>query len=71
MIPWPIVEATATPNPNAATKLKKAAHRTPTRGERTLVETTVAIEFAASWNPFMKSKANATATTKTTMAKDI
>src|SRR5881628_2187848 len=33
----------------------------------TRVETTVAIELAASWNPLMKSKTRATMTMKTTM----
>src|SRR6185436_320425 len=36
------------------------AHATAARGVSTRVDTTVAIEFAASWNPFMKSKARAT-----------
>src|SRR6266540_7501079 len=48
MVPFPMVEATLTPKAKAATKLKKAAHSTATRGVRTLVETTVATEFAAS-----------------------
>ena len=39
-----------------ATKLKNADQITAWVGERTLVETTVAMEFAASWKPFMKSK---------------
>ena len=38
---------------NAATKLKKAAQMTACPGERTRVDTTVAMEFAASWNPLM------------------
>ena len=54
-----IVLATATPNPNAAMKLKKAAKATALLGERTLVETTVEIELAESWNPFVKSKMSA------------
>ena len=32
----------------------------PGRGRSTRVDTTVAIEFAASWKPFMKSNASAT-----------
>ena len=48
IIPAPTVFATAVPNVNAATKLKKAAQMTALPGERTRVETTVAIEFAAS-----------------------
>ena len=55
-MPLPIVWATLTPNPNAATKLKNAAQTTACVGLRTRVETTVAIELAASWNPLMKSK---------------
>src|SRR5437868_2876265 len=60
IIPLPIVLATAVPKPKAATKLKNAAHTTATRGESTRVETTVAMEFAASWKPFRKSNAKAT-----------
>src|SRR5262249_12769781 len=48
-----------------ATKLKNAAQRTATRGDRTRVETTVAIELAASWKPLMTSKMSATATPRT------
>jgi len=33
---------------------------------RTRVETTVAMEFAASWKPFMKSKTSAMTTSATT-----
>ena len=47
-IPAPTVCATAVPNPNAATKLKNAAHTTAFPGVNTRVETTVAMEFAAS-----------------------
>src|SRR5512137_2231596 len=54
-----IVLATATPNPNAAMKLKNAANPTACLGLRTFVETTVAIAFAESWKPFVKSKTNA------------
>ena len=61
MSPLPIVLATAVPITNAATKLKKAAQKTATPGESTRVDTTVAIEFALSWNPLMKSKTSATA----------
>ncbi len=48
IIPEPIVFATAVPKPNAATKLKKAAQTTACPGDSTRVDTTVAIEFAAS-----------------------
>src|SRR6187431_542889 len=61
-IPEPTVCATAVPNPNAATKLKNAAMITAWYGLSTRVDTTVAIEFAASWKPFMKSNARATST---------
>jgi hypothetical protein len=69
IVPFPMVEATFTPKTNAAMKLKKAAHNTAVRGDRTLVETTVAIELAESWKPFMKSKHRATTTTSTTISK--
>src|SRR5712692_821269 len=69
MVPFPMVEATLTPKTNAATKLKNAAQRTASLGERTRVETTVAMELAASWKPFMKSKPNATTMTRTTISK--
>src|SRR3989338_4045733 len=62
-VPFPIVEATLRLNTNRAAKLKKAAHITAKRGERTRVETIVATELAASWKPLMKSKARATTTT--------
>ena len=47
-IPLPTVLATAVPNPNAATKLKNAAQTTALPGDSTRVDTTVAMEFAAS-----------------------
>ncbi len=53
IIPDPTVLATAVPKVKAATKLKKAAQTTALPGVRTRVETTVAIELAASWNPLM------------------
>ena|SRR5437773_11560761 len=64
--PFPIVFATAVPKENAATKLKKAAQKTAWNGERTRVDTTVAIEFAESCIPLMKSKTSATAMMKRT-----
>src|SRR5207248_170943 len=60
--PLPMVPATLVPNKKAATKLKNAAQMTACVGESTRVETTVAIEFAASWNPLRKSKIRATKT---------
>ena len=48
IIPDPTVVATAVPNVKAATKLKNAAQITALPGDSTRVETTVAIELAAS-----------------------
>ncbi len=50
---------------NAPATFRIAALRTAARGESARVETLVAIEFAVSWNPFVKSKKRATATTAT------
>src|ERR1041385_197555 len=58
MMPLPTVAATLRWNTNTATKLKNAARITAWYGLSTRVETTVAIEFAASWKAFMKSKAS-------------
>src|SRR3989454_3810877 len=58
--PFPIVLATAVPNTKTAMKLNVAAQTTAADGDRTRVETTVAMEFAASWNPLTKSNASAT-----------
>ena len=52
-MPEPTVLATPVPKKNAATKLKNAAHATACSGDSTRVETTVAMELAASWNPLM------------------
>jgi len=65
MMPWPTVVATFRWNTNSAAKLKKAAHMTAWYGFSTRVDTTVAIEFAASWKPFMKSNISATVTSST------
>jgi hypothetical protein len=59
IMPFPMVLATWRPKNRKAIKLKKAAHMTARRGERTRVETMVAMEFAESWKPFKKSKARA------------
>ena len=56
-MPVAMVAATTVPNTRKATKLKNAAHSTANRGDRTRVDTTVAIELAASWNPLTKSNA--------------
>jgi hypothetical protein len=66
IIPLPMVLAMAVPNVNAATKFQKAAHTTAANGDSTRVDTTVAMEFAASWKPLMKSKISATRTIAST-----
>jgi hypothetical protein len=53
---------------NAPRKLKTAAIATAFRGEIARVETLVAIEFAVSWKPFVKSKNSATTITVTRVA---
>src|SRR5436305_339618 len=68
IMPLPIVLATWVPSTKAATKLKNAAQATALLGDSTRVETTVAIEFAASWKPFRKSNASATRMMKATSA---
>src|SRR5882762_5418028 len=57
-----MVDATFGSKIRNATKLKIAAHRTAQPGFITRVETTVAIEFAASCMPLPKSNASARAT---------
>src|SRR5690606_14302408 len=59
-MPLPTVVATLSWKMKRATQLKVAASSTAWCGFSTRVDTTVAIEFAASWKPFMKSKARAT-----------
>jgi hypothetical protein len=59
MSPLPIVLATDVPKTANAIKLNVAAQITAWRGVRTRVETMVAIEFAASCIPFVKSKISA------------
>jgi hypothetical protein len=61
-----MVLATPVPKIHSATKLKNAAHSTASRGDSTRVETMVAIELAASWNPLMTSNARAAAIVTTT-----
>ena len=65
-MPLPTVAATFNWNTAIATTLKNAANTTACCGLRTPVETTVAIEFAASWNPFMKSNSTASTTSSAT-----
>ena len=52
-MPAPTVCATAVPNEERRAKLKNAAQTTALPGDSTRVETTVAIELAASWKPLM------------------
>src|SRR3982750_4790951 len=66
MIPFWIALATSSPEVNAAVKLKNAAQMTAADGLSTRVPTIVAIEFAESWKPLMKSKKKAIATIATT-----
>ena len=61
-IPFATVAATAT-DTNAPAKFSTAAIATAARGDIARVDTLVAIAFAVSWNPFVKSKKSATATT--------
>src|SRR5580658_5095171 len=56
-IPLPKVFATAVPKTNAATKFQNAAHATARNGVSTRVDTTVAIELAASCQPLENSNA--------------
>src|SRR5919109_1353988 len=62
----PTVLATCVWKTRKATKLNRAAQTTAIRGVRTLVETTVAIELAASWKPLVKSNTSASRTMATT-----
>ena len=68
-MPLPTVAATFRWKMNSATKLKSDASATAWCGRSTPVETTVAMEFAASCRPFRKSKASARATRKTSVPK--
>lgn len=63
--PLPTIFATEVPKTRNATKLKKAAQTTACLGVNTRVETIVAMELAASWMPFVKSKIRATKMIKT------
>ena len=66
-IPLAIVAATLK-EINAPTKLRTAAIATASLGLSAPVDTLVAIEFAVSWKPFVKSKKSATTTTATSVA---
>src|SRR5258706_16249209 len=65
MVPLPTVAATVSWNTRMATTLKKAAQATAYCGFSTPVDTTVAIELAASWKPVMKSNKSARTSRKT------
>src|SRR4029453_10002078 len=65
----PTVLATAVWNTKKAAKLKNAAQITAIRGVRTRVETTVAIELAASWKPLVKSNTSASTTIAMTLSR--
>src|SRR6478609_7809750 len=64
--PPPTAFATATLPVNSAAKLKVAAQNTAASGLRTRVPTIVAMEFAESWKPLLKSKMKAIAMIATT-----
>ena len=55
-MPLPMVLATAVPNTKAAMKFQNAAQATARNGVSTRVETTVAMELAASCQPLENSK---------------
>src|SRR5215211_3518337 len=65
----PTVLATAVWKTRKAMKLKKAAQTTASRGVSTRVETTVAIELAASWKPLVKSNTSARMTMVMTLSR--
>src|SRR5262245_55737003 len=54
-----------------ASTLNVAAQITACQGLSTPVETTVAMEFAASWKPFMKSNASASSTSSTSVRETV
>jgi hypothetical protein len=61
-----MVFATAVPKTKAAMKFQKEAQKTARKGVRTRVETTVAMELAASCQPLENSKARVRETVMTT-----
>src|SRR5512132_2963376 len=65
----PTVLANLVWNTKKARKLKLAAQITAIRGVRTRVETTVAIELAASWKPLVKSNTSASRTMAMTLKR--
>src|SRR5205814_4525356 len=69
IMPLPMVAATAVPNTNAAMKFQNAAQATARNGVSTRVDTTVAIELAASCQPFENSKASVSPMTRMSREK--
>src|SRR5438445_4610911 len=69
MMPVPIVAATLRWNTRKAIKLKNAAQTTATWGVSTRVDTTVAIELAASWQPLRKSNPSASRSSSQTSSE--
>jgi len=63
-IPLPMVLATVVPNIKKATKLKNAAQTTACLGDKTLVETTVEMEFGGIVHAVSEVKMRAKAMTK-------
>ena len=65
----PVAMVAATSNETKApAKLRTAAMATAARGLSARVDTLVAIEFAVSWKPFVKSKKSATTMTAMSVA---
>src|SRR5215831_2748645 len=64
-----IVSATPWWKMNSATKLNTAAQITAILGDSTRVDTTVAIELAASWKPLITSKISAVTIVTMTMGR--
>src|SRR3970282_2169161 len=60
-----IVSATAEPSKNGPVRMHAGGGRGAGPGRAARVATSVAIEFEASWKPFVKAKANASATATT------
>src|SRR3954452_12027674 len=69
-MPEPMVAATLS-EMNAPAKFRTADSRTANRGDIARVETEVAIAFAVSWKPFVKSNASAVTTTITRMTSPL
>src|SRR6187551_1236024 len=69
-MPRPTVSATCSPKNRKAMKLKNAAQATAYCGRSTRVETTVAMELAASFMPLRKSNASATPIRPTSTGSD-